>query len=86
MPTRRTKAEQPDENEIAFAGIQELIRRDEARHAVRKNGKSTKAAAAGKLGGLKGGPARKKALSPARRKEIALKAARARWGKKQQKV
>jgi hypothetical protein len=32
--------------------------------------------------GKKGGAARKKALSPARRKAIARKAARARWGKK----
>jgi hypothetical protein len=35
----------------------------------------------GKLGGLKGGKARAKALSPERRKEIARKAAKARWGK-----
>lgn len=40
-------------------------------------------AKAGRLGGLKGGKARKAALSPARRKEIAKKAAAARWGKKQ---
>jgi hypothetical protein len=31
--------------------------------------------------GRKGGPARAKALSKARRQEIARKAARARWGK-----
>ncbi len=35
----------------------------------------------GKLGGLKGGKARAKALSPERRKEIAQRAAKARWGK-----
>lgn len=35
----------------------------------------------GKLGGLKGGKARAKALSPERRKEIAAAAAKARWGK-----
>jgi hypothetical protein len=33
----------------------------------------------GKLGGLKGGPARAKKLSPERRKAIAQKAAKARW-------
>jgi hypothetical protein len=38
------------------------------------------AAALGRLGGLRGGPARAKALSPARRKEIARRAARKRWG------
>jgi len=35
----------------------------------------------GRLGGLKGGKARAKALSPERRKEIAKKAAKARWNK-----
>jgi hypothetical protein len=38
-------------------------------------------AKAGRLGGLKGGQARKAALSPERRKEIAQKAAEARWKK-----
>jgi hypothetical protein len=33
------------------------------------------------LGGKKGGPARAKALSPKRRKEIAAKAAKSRWQK-----
>jgi hypothetical protein len=35
----------------------------------------------GRLGGKKGGKARAAALSPERRKEIAQKAARKRWGK-----
>ena len=34
----------------------------------------------GRPGGLKGGPARAKALSPKRRRDIARKAARKRWG------
>ena len=37
------------------------------------------AAALGRLGGVKGGPARAAALSPQRRKAIAQAAARARW-------
>jgi len=37
-------------------------------------------AVAGRTGGLKGGPTRAKALSPERRKEIAVKASKARWG------
>ena len=37
------------------------------------------AAALGRLGGLKGGPARAAALSPKRRREIARAAAAARW-------
>lgn len=42
-------------------------------------GKNPAAVALGKLGGAKGGRARAKALSPARRKAIAAKAAKARW-------
>jgi hypothetical protein len=39
----------------------------------------------GKRGGLKGGPARAKKLSPKKRKEIARKAAKTRWGKRKEK-
>jgi hypothetical protein len=42
-------------------------------------GKNPAAVALGKLGGAKGGRARAKALSPKRRREIALRAARIRW-------
>lgn len=41
----------------------------------------TKNPAAGKLGGAKGGKARAAALSPAKRKAIAIKAAAKRWNK-----
>ena len=44
--------------------------------------KNPAAVALGKLGGKKGGPARAKKLSAAKRKEIAKKAAASRWGKK----
>lgn len=44
-------------------------------------GKNPAAVALGKLGGQKGGKARAKALSPAKRREIAKKAAQARWRK-----
>ena len=44
-------------------------------------GKNPAAVALGKLGGAKGGKARAEALSPAKRKSIAQKAASARWGK-----
>jgi len=42
-------------------------------------GKNPAAVALGRLGGAKGGRARAEKLSPARRKAIARKAARARW-------
>ncbi len=38
----------------------------------------------GRLGGLKGGKARAEKLTPEQRKEIARKAAKARWDKKRQ--
>lgn len=44
--------------------------------------KNPAAVALGRLGGLKGGRARVEKLSPERRKEIARRAARVRWGKK----
>lgn len=43
--------------------------------------KNEAAVSLGRLGGLKGGPARAKKLSQARRSEIAKKAAQARWSK-----
>ena len=47
-----------------------------ARHAAPSN---PHAAALGRLGGLRGGPARAAALSARRRRDIARAAARARW-------
>jgi hypothetical protein len=44
-------------------------------------GKNPAAVALGRLGGLKGGKARAEKLTPEQRKEIAIKAAQARWGK-----
>ena len=46
-------------------------------------GKNPHAVALGRLGGLKGGTARAKALSANKRREIAKKAAEARWKKPQ---
>ena len=45
------------------------------------SGKNPASIAAGRLGGAKGGKARAKALSPAKRKAIATNAAQARWKK-----
>jgi len=45
-------------------------------------GKNPHAVALGRLGGLKGGPARAKKLTKEQRSEIAKKAAKARWNKK----
>jgi hypothetical protein len=49
------------------------------REATGEYNKNPNAVALGRLGGLKGGKARAKKLSPEQRKEIAKKAASARW-------
>lgn len=46
----------------------------------KNEGKNPHAVALGKLGGAKGGRARAEALTPAKRKQIAKAAAKARWG------
>jgi hypothetical protein len=46
-----------------------------------KRPKNAAAVALGKLGGMKGGKARAAKLTPQQRKEIAQRAAKARWGK-----
>ena len=89
MPKRSSK---PDENEMAFDGLQELLRRDEARDKGEpmdqpaedqdQPQKNPAAVALGRLGGLKGGKARAAKLSAKKRKAIAKKAAEARWSDK----
>lgn len=55
---------------------------DILRAATEEPGKNPAAVALGRKGGLKGGKARAKALSPAKRAQIARKAAKARWKSK----
>lgn len=75
---------------MAFDGLQELLRRDEARDKGEpvdqpaeddKPAKNPAAVALGRLGGLKGGKARAESLSAKKRKAIAKKAVLARWTK-----
>lgn len=75
MPVRKTKSREADP--IAAPIIVEVADDPAPIFAARTN--SANAASYGRLGGLKGGPARAKALSPKRRKAIAQKAATARW-------
>lgn len=77
-------ARRKDENQTAFSALDELLRRDAVRDGlsvppIKPEEKDPKAVKAGKLGGLKGGKARAKSLSPKKRKEIAKKAAEVRW-------
>jgi hypothetical protein len=48
---------------------------------LNNDGKNAAAVALGRLGGLKGGKARAKSLTPKKRSDIAKKAATARWKK-----
>ena len=73
MPKRSSK----DVNVIA-SGIVEQATQESEKPPGHKN---PAAVALGRLGGLKGGKARASKLTPERRKEIAEKAARTRWGK-----
>lgn len=73
-----------DESETAFAGLQELLRRDATRDGIRqepapKPEKLAYRVEAGTKGGKVGGKARAEKLSPKKRKEIAQKAAKSRW-------
>ena len=87
MPKRSRK---PDEVEMAFDTLNELIRRDEARDRGEsielppdesESKKNPAAVALGRLGGLKGGKARAANMSAKKRSQSARKAAKARWSK-----
>jgi len=74
MPKRSSK----DINETAFAVVQQAT--SQPAQAALKPAKNPAAVTLGRLGGLKGGKARAKALSKVRRREIAIAAALKRWG------
>jgi hypothetical protein len=77
MPERSSRPDE-DINQIAARIIAETTG---VQIAPRTDGKNPAAVALGRLGGLKGGKARFDALSPRKRKQIAQKAAAARWKK-----
>jgi hypothetical protein len=79
-PKRRAGAV-PDVNENAFRLVQEATGQAPKTAPPEKN---PAAVALGKLGGLKGGKARAAALSPAKRKAIAKKAAKKRWASREE--
>jgi hypothetical protein len=72
MPKRSSK--QKETRELALS-----IRDQVVSDAAPPKEKNPAAVALGKLGGLKGGPARAAKLSAKKRQEIAKKAAKARW-------
>jgi len=70
-----------DVNTLAFQIVQEATQ-DKLLSSEPTKEKNPAAVALGRLGGLKGGPARAKKLSSKKRKEIARKAAKTRWTKR----
>jgi hypothetical protein len=90
MPKRSSKKSKPtDISQLACAIVEEATGESLANHALPEDPptkpgreKNPAAVALGKLGGKKGGIARRDKLSAERRKEIAEQAARARWAKK----
>ncbi len=74
------RSSKEDVNETAFRILAESI--GAGRMKTEEDAVSAAAAALGRRGGLKGGPARAAALTPTKRKAIAKKAAAARWEKR----
>jgi hypothetical protein len=89
MPPRASKPPHPerppkrprDINQLAFQIVQEATGQAPARRLEWEEPIQAAAAVMGRKGGLKGGKKRAASLSPERRREIAEKAAAARWGK-----
>ncbi len=78
MPKRSSK--QKDPSEITRHVLDTDVPDAEPPEAEKE--KNPAAVALGRLGGKKGGPARAAKLTPEQRKEIAKKAAKARWAKR----
>lgn len=76
------KPKRPKDTNLLAKSIVDLATGEEQEEQPPKDNKNPHAVELGRLGGLKGGKARAEKLSPERRKEIAKKAAQARWKKK----
>lgn len=79
MPERSSKKPR-DMNLLAKSITDEATAKKLLQYAI-ENGKNPAAVMLGRLGGLKGGKARAAKLSAAQRREIAKRAANARWQK-----
>jgi hypothetical protein len=75
MPKRSSKP-QKDTQQLARSVLDAVVPDAEPKKQPEKN---PAAVALGRLGGLKGGKARAEKLTPAKRSEIARKAAKSRW-------
>lgn len=80
MPKRSSK--QKDTQQLARSVLDQIAPDAESQPEAEKPPEKNPAAVAlGRLGGLKGGKARRDSLTPGQRSEIAKKAATARWSK-----
>lgn len=80
MQKRSSNKKPKDINELAASIVNEATQEPPKGQAKEERPQKNPAAVAlGRLGGLKGGKARAKKLSAKKRKEIAQKAAKARW-------
>lgn len=77
MPKRSRKRKSRDINILASEIVEQAT--GEVAPKPGNSSKNPAAVALGRLGGLKGGKARASKLTPEQRKEIAKKAAEARW-------
>ena len=77
-PRKTRVSDRKDFNQVAFAVGQIATGDAIVPSPIEYKGRSK----AGQIGGLKGGKARAEALTPEQRSEIARKASRARWDKK----
>jgi hypothetical protein len=81
MPDQSSKKpKRPSDLNLLASKIVEIV--TEGEPAPPPDEKNPHAVALGRLGGQKGGKARAEKLTPEQRKEIAKKAAKARWSKK----
>lgn len=83
MADRKRRKKEHDFAITAFRVVQEATRQNEPEQpkTLSTEGKNPNAVALGRLGGLKGGKARASKMTPEHRREVAKKAAQARWGK-----
>jgi hypothetical protein len=79
---RSSKVLPKDVNQLAYQIVNLSTEEPKESEQTERSAISEYLSKIGKKGGLKGGPARAKKLSAKRKKEIATKAAKARWSKK----
>jgi hypothetical protein len=90
MPKRSTRLDvnqiaalvvaQATHGEYVPKGVEAIYREREQAAKAALKGKNPAAVMLGRLGGLKGGPARAKSLTKAQKREIGKKGAAIRWG------